>query len=84
MFISLTLRWIRFKNVIFILAMQRNEKMSSNCASPVTPVGLIGKKRSRNPIQITPELEEVMKRVSDLKNVAGMVVVNSEGETTSI
>ena len=30
-------------------------------------------------IRITPELEEIMKRVSDLKNVAGMVVVNSEG-----
>jgi hypothetical protein len=39
-----------------------------------------GKREPRNAIKITTELEEVMKRVTDLKNVAGMVVVNSEGK----
>jgi hypothetical protein len=32
---------------------------------------------------MTAQFEEVLKRVSDLTNVAGMVVVNSEGEKLS-
>ena len=54
--------------------------MSATSANSSAPSGGAGKHEPRNPIQITSELEEVMKRVSDLKNVAGMVVVNSEGK----
>ncbi len=54
--------------------------MAATSASASAPGGSAGKHEPRNPIQITSELEEVMKRVSDLKNVAGMVVVNAEGK----
>jgi hypothetical protein len=54
--------------------------MSASAASSSAPNGGGGKRTPRNPLKITSELEEVMKRVSDLKNVAGMVVVNSEGK----
>ena len=37
------------------------------------------KRELQKRIVVSAELEEIMKRVSDLKNVAGMVVVNSEG-----
>ena len=39
------------------------------------------KKVKKTQIVFSEEMEEVMKRITEIKNVAGVVVVNSEGIT---
>lgn len=39
------------------------------------------KKVKKSQIVFSDEMEEVMKRITEIKNVAGVVVVNSEGIT---
>ena len=52
-------------------------------AIPNVPSNPAGQKKTvrRQPIQFTEEMEIIMKRITEIKNVAGVVVVNSEGIT---
>ena len=39
------------------------------------------KPAKKREIQFTDEMDEILKRITEIKNVAGVVVVNSEGIT---
>ena len=39
------------------------------------------KPAKKREIQFTEEMDEILKRITEIKNVAGVVVVNSEGIT---
>lgn len=45
------------------------------------PGGQQKKPSKKAKLQFTPEMDEILKRISDIKYVAGVVVVNSEGIT---
>ncbi len=45
-------------------------------APPPAPV-----KKTKAEIQFTGELDEILKRITEIKNIAGVIVVNSEGIT---
>ena len=38
-------------------------------------------KKNKAEIQFTGELDEILKRITEIKNIAGLIVVNSEGIT---
>ena len=37
--------------------------------------------RTKTEIKFTAELDEILKRITEIKNIAGVIVVNSEGIT---
>ena len=37
--------------------------------------------KTRTEIKFTAELDEILKRITEIKNIAGVIVVNSEGIT---
>ena len=64
--------YVRFFNKhFFIMAAIPNVAVPSSQKKPA-------KKRE---IQFTDEMDEILKRITEIKNVAGVVVVNSEGIT---
>ena len=36
---------------------------------------------TRSEVSITPDLDETLRRITDIKNIVGVVVVNSDGVT---
>jgi hypothetical protein len=42
---------------------------------------LQAQKKVKSEIHLTGELDEILKRITEIKNIAGVIVVNSEGIT---
>jgi len=53
---------------------------SSGAGAGAANVGAAGNAAS-NEIAVTADLDEVLRRITDIKNIAGVVVVNSDGVT---
>ena len=41
----------------------------------------VAQSKAKTDIKFTAELDEILKRITEIKNIAGVVVVNSEGIT---
>ena len=51
--------------------------MAATASAPPTQV----QRRVKAEIQFTGDLDEILKRITEIKNIAGVIVVNSDGIT---
>ena len=62
---------------MFITALVEWHKMAAQASAPPSQVQV----KVKAEIKFTAELDEILKRITEIKNIAGVIVVNSEGIT---
>ena len=68
--------WILCYENLFRITLQKG-KMAAQASAPPTQV----QQKVKAEIKFTAELDEILKRITEIKNIAGVIVVNSEGIT---